>query len=94
MLPRRRHWRFIRKANDYLRAYSLFTTPLSLRKDADKANATLHGLIEKTRKLFKSHRCVGGQEFSFTVSDDPNDRLTPEDDLLCERYLIDDIHTT
>ena len=90
-LPRRRHWRFIRKANDYLRAYSLFTTPLSLRKDADKANATLHGLIEKTRKRFKSHRCAGEQEFGFTVSDDPNDQLTPEDDLLCERYLIDDI---
>ena len=70
----------------------MFTTPLSLRQDADKANATLHALIEKTRKRFKSHRCAGEQEFSFTVSDDPNDQLTPEDDdVLCERYLIDDI---
>ena len=86
-LPRRRHWRFIRRSNDYLRAYRLFKTPLSLRAGADSANSTYYKLIEKTRKIFKAHRCAGEQEFKFTTSDDPNDQVTPDDDTLCERYL-------
>ena len=89
-LPRRRHWRFIRRANDYLRAYSLFKTPLALQTVAEASNTTLFALIERTRRQFKSHRCVGEQEFKFTSVDDPDDQLSPEDDLHCERYLIKD----
>ena len=88
-LPRRRHWRFIRRANDYLRAYFLFETPRSLEKTSKSDNVTLFALIEKTRRAYKSHRCAGEQEFAFTVHDDDNDQVSPEDDLRCERYLID-----
>ena len=49
-LPRRRHWRFMRRAHDYLRAYSLFETPRSLEKTSTSDNVTLFALIEKTRR--------------------------------------------
>lgn len=87
-LPRRRHWRFIRRANDYLRAYSLYDTPRSLEKASAHDDVTLFSLIEKTRRAYKSHRCAGEQEFSFTVNDDERDQIAPEDDVNCERYLI------
>ena len=89
-LPRRRHWRFIRRANDYLRAYSLFQSPRDMQVKADKDNVSLFSLIEKSRRIVKSHRCVGEQEFKFTASDDPNDQVSPEDDVLCSTYLVRD----
>ena len=57
---------------------------------ADKYNISLFALIEKSRRTVKSHRCVGEQEFKFTVSDDPNDQVSPEDDMLCATYLVRD----
>ena len=88
-LPRRRHWRFIRRANDYLRAYALYDTPRALEKASSHENVTLFAFIEKSRRQYKSHRCVGEQEFAFTVNDDDNDQVGQEDDERCERYLID-----
>ena len=89
-LPRRRHWRFVRRANDYLRSYSLFKTPRCLHKAANDSKCTLHSFIETSRRQVKSHRCVGAQQFQFTSVDDTNDQVSPEDDNLCHRYLIDD----
>ena len=86
-IPRRRHWRFIRRANDYLRAYALFRSPRSLSATADEHNQSLFGLIEKTRKSYKSHRCVGEQDHKFCAVDDPRDQVAPEDDMLCATYL-------
>ena len=96
-LPRRRHWRFIRRANDYLRAYSLFQSPRDMQVKADAENMSLFALIEKSRKTLKSHRCAGEQEFKFTVSDEKSDHACPEDDDLCSTYLVtsrvsNDIH--
>ena len=92
-LPRRRHWRFIRRANDYLRAYSVFDegypTPRVMYSVAASDNVSLHGFVEKTRRIFKSHRCTGEQEFAFTTHDDPNDHVAGEDDEKCHRYLVD-----
>ena len=88
-LPRKRHWRFIRRANDYLRAYSLFTTPLALKTAAGKSGVTLYALIEKSRRRYKTHRCVGEQDWSFTTKDVSDDQLSSFDDDHCERYLID-----
>ena len=94
-LPRRRHWRFIRRANDYLRAFSyfdkeLYPTPHALEAQASSTGVTLYQLMEQTKGIFKTHRCVGEQEFAFTTRDDPNDQVADDDDVRCERYLIDD----
>ena len=89
-LPRRRQWRFIRRANDYLRAYSLYQSPRDMQVMADKQNVSLFDLIEKSSRNIKSHRCVGEQEFTFTVCDDDNDQVSPEDDELCATYLVSD----
>ena len=92
-LPRRRHWRFIRRANDYLRAYAYFDkgypTPRVLHEAAAATNDSLFNFIEKTRRVFKSHRCAGEQEFSFTTRDDEGDQVIGDDDVNCERYLIE-----
>ena len=87
-IPRRRHWRFIRRANDYLRAYSLFDTPLALQASASASGEGVYAFIERSRRKYKSHRCVGEQQFKFTTHDDPNDQVAPQDDERCERYLV------
>ena len=87
-LPRRRHWRFIRRANDYNRAYSFYQSPRDLQVEADKDNLSLFAFIEKSRRAVKSHRCVGEQQFKFTVSDEAGDHACPEDDELCATYLV------
>ena len=46
--------------------------------------------MEQTRRIFKSHRCTGEQEFSFTTRDDPNDHVAGSDDINCEKYLTQD----
>ena len=89
-IPRRRHWRFIRRANDYLRAYSLFRTPNALTMAATAQNQSLHALIEKSRKTYQSHRCVGEQDHKFCAMDDPQDQVSPQDDELCATYLTRD----
>ena len=79
----------MRRANDYLRAYALYDTPRALETASSHANVTLFAFIERSRRSYKSHRCVGEQEFAFTVNDDDDDQISQEDDLRCERYLID-----
>ena len=87
-LPRRRHWRFIRRANDYLRAYSRYQSPRDMMVAADKENMSLFALIEKSRRTVKSHRCVGEIEFKFTSCDEAGDHACPHDDELCSTYLV------
>lgn len=87
-LPRRRLWRFQRRANDYVRSYNLFKTPFSLTAAADKAKCSLHDLIERTRKTYKRHRCTGEQDFSFTTRDNDDDQIAPHEDKECHTYLI------
>ena len=91
-LPRKRHWRFVRRANDYMRAYSLFKSPRSLRVQADESNCSMFALIEKTRRKVKSHRCSGEQDMKYILSDDLDSQVLTEDDKLCATYLT--AHTT
>lgn len=86
-LPRKRHWRFIRRANDYMRAYILFESPRAVSVKADEHNCSLFALIENARRTVKSHRCTGERQYTFTTTDDANDQTTPEDDRLCCTYL-------
>ena len=67
----------------------MYDTPRALEKTSDSDNITLFALIEKTRRACKSHRCAGEQEFAFTINDDDDDQVSPEDDVCCERHLID-----
>lgn len=86
-LPRMRHWRFIRRANDFMRAYSLFTSPRSLRVQADESDCSMFALIEKTRREVKAHRCTGEQDLKFILSDNLDGQVLTEDDKLCATYL-------
>ena len=55
---------------------------------ATAENMTLFVFLEKSRRVVKSHRCVGETEFKFTSCDESSDHACPEDDTLCSTYLV------